>query len=45
MNRVNEDWESADYEIKDFNNKRKLTKNNKAILKELGLPFVTYNAN
>ena len=45
MNRINEDWDSAEFEIKDFNNKRKLTRNNKSILKELGLPFVTYNAN
>ena len=45
MNRKNEDWQTAEYELKDFNNKRKLIRNNKTIMKELGLPFVTYNAN
>ncbi len=45
MNRINEDWQSAHYEIKDFDNQRKIIRNNKEIMKELGLPFVTYNAN
>jgi hypothetical protein len=45
MNWVNEDWKSEEYEIKEFSNKRIITRNNKSILKDLGLPFVTYNAN
>lgn len=45
MNRSNENWQSEQFEIKDFQNQRKIIRNNKSILKELGLPFVTYNAN
>lgn len=45
MNRRNEDWKSAEFDIKDFTNYWTITKNNKEILKELNLPFVTYNAN
>ncbi len=45
MNRINEDWQSAEYDIKSFNNSWKLIRNNKSILSEVGLPFVTYNSN
>lgn len=45
MSRVNENWVTEDFELKNVNARRKLTHNNQAILKELGLPFVTYNSN
>ena len=45
MSRTNENWVSEDFDMKNFNAKRKIAPNNTAILEELGLPFVTYKAN